>query len=115
MTSKIQTALRLALEAKRFTDLADIEVHRTRRGHWHPPDVPCTGAARWATRAPPWRSTASSSGPPGSPSPPSRPPGRPAGPGCRGHPRGAFAEAASAQRRTTHEYPRLCRRCLGQG
>jgi hypothetical protein len=42
MTSKIQTALRLALEAKRFTDLADIEVHRTPRGHWHPPDVPCT-------------------------------------------------------------------------
>ena len=42
MTTKIQTALRLALEAKRFTDLADIEVHRTRRGHWHPPDVPCT-------------------------------------------------------------------------
>ena len=40
MTSKIQTALRLALEAKRFTDLADIEVHRTRRGHWHPA-APC--------------------------------------------------------------------------
>ena len=42
MTTKIQTALRLALEAKRFRDLADIEVHRTRRGHWHPPAVPCT-------------------------------------------------------------------------
>ena len=42
MTTKIQTALRPALEAKRFRDLADIEVHRTRRGHWHPPDVPCT-------------------------------------------------------------------------
>ena len=42
MTTKIQTALRLALEAKHFRDLADIEVHRTRRGHWHPADVPCT-------------------------------------------------------------------------
>ncbi len=42
MTSKIQAALRLALEAKRFTDLADIEVHRTRRGHGHPRAVPCT-------------------------------------------------------------------------
>ena len=42
MTSKIQTALRLALEAKRFRDLAGTEVHRTRRGHWHPPAVPCT-------------------------------------------------------------------------
>ena len=42
MTSKIQAALHLALEAKRFTDLADIEVHRTRRGHWHPAAVPCT-------------------------------------------------------------------------
>ena len=37
MTSKIQTALRLALEAKRFRDLADIEVHGHHRGHWHPP------------------------------------------------------------------------------
>jgi hypothetical protein len=42
MTTKIQTALRLAVEAKRFRDLADIEIHRTRRGHWHPPAVPCT-------------------------------------------------------------------------
>jgi hypothetical protein len=76
MTTKTQTALRLALEAKRFCDLADIEVHRTRRGHWHPPDVPpAPGAARWATRAPPRCSAASSSGPPDSPSPaaPSRP------------------------------------------
>ena len=32
MNTKIQAALRLALEAKRFRDLADIEVHRTRRG-----------------------------------------------------------------------------------
>ena len=32
MTTKIQTALRLALEVKRFRNLADIEVHRTRRG-----------------------------------------------------------------------------------
>ena len=42
MTTKIQTALRLALEAKHFADLADIEVHRTRCGHRHPPAVPCT-------------------------------------------------------------------------
>jgi hypothetical protein len=42
MNSKIQTALRLTLEAKRVIDLIDIEVHRTRRGHWHPPAVPCT-------------------------------------------------------------------------
>ena len=42
MTTKIQTALRLALKAKRFRDLAGIEVHRTRRGHWQPPAVPCT-------------------------------------------------------------------------
>ena len=74
MTGMIQTALRLALEAKRFRDLADIDVHRTRRGHWHPRTCPARGAARWATRAPPWYSAASSSGPPGSPSPP-----RPAG------------------------------------
>ena len=42
MNIKIQTALRLALEAKRFRDLVDIEVHRTRRGHWHPAAVRCT-------------------------------------------------------------------------
>ena len=42
MTTKIQTALRLAVEAKRFTDLAGIEAHRTRRGHRHPPAAPCT-------------------------------------------------------------------------
>ncbi|HEV3293740.1 MAG TPA: hypothetical protein VG123_32575 [Streptosporangiaceae bacterium] len=41
MNTKIQTALHLALEAKRVMDLIDIEVHRTRRGHWHPPTVPC--------------------------------------------------------------------------
>jgi hypothetical protein len=42
MNIKIQTALRLALEAKRVMDLIDMEVHRTRRGHWHPATVPCT-------------------------------------------------------------------------
>jgi len=42
MTTTMQTALRLALDANRFRALADIDVHRTRRGHWHPPDVPCT-------------------------------------------------------------------------
>ena len=38
MNTQIQTALRLALEAKRVMDLIDIEVHRTRRGHWAPSD-----------------------------------------------------------------------------
>jgi hypothetical protein len=42
MTTKVQTALHLALEAKRFRDLLDIEVHLTRRGHWHPAAIPCT-------------------------------------------------------------------------
>ena len=42
MTTTMQTALRLALDANRFRALADIDVHRTRRGHWHPPAVPCT-------------------------------------------------------------------------
>ncbi len=46
MSTKIQTALRLALEAKHFRDLADIEIHRTRRGHWHPRPCPARGAAR---------------------------------------------------------------------
>ena len=42
MTTKIQTAPRLAPDANRFPDLADTEVHRTRRGHRHPPAVPST-------------------------------------------------------------------------
>ena len=62
MTSKIQTALRLALEAKRFRDLADTEVHRPRRRHWHPRPCAAHGAARWATRALPSYSAASSAG-----------------------------------------------------
>jgi hypothetical protein len=33
MTYKVETAPRLALEAKRYTHRADIEVHRTRRGY----------------------------------------------------------------------------------
>jgi hypothetical protein len=36
--------IRLALDAKRFRDQMDIEIHRTRQGHWHPGVVPCTSA-----------------------------------------------------------------------
>jgi hypothetical protein len=39
---KVIEALRAAMDAKRVTDLMDIEAHRTRQGHWHPRTVPCT-------------------------------------------------------------------------
>jgi hypothetical protein len=32
----------LAIAAKRVRDRMDIEIHRTRQGHWHPGHVPCT-------------------------------------------------------------------------
>lgn len=36
--------MRRCLEAKRVMDLQDIEVHRTRQGHWHAGHVRCTRA-----------------------------------------------------------------------
>jgi hypothetical protein len=44
MTYKVETAMRPALEAKRYTHLADIEVHRARCGYWHPRHRPLYAA-----------------------------------------------------------------------
>jgi len=40
--TKVEAALKNAMDAKRVTDLMDIDAHRTRQGHWHPRTVPCT-------------------------------------------------------------------------
>lgn len=40
--TKIEAALKLAVEHQRITNMMDIEAHRTRQGHWHPGTVPCT-------------------------------------------------------------------------
>jgi hypothetical protein len=33
--------MELALDARRFLDQMQVEINRTRQGHWHPDNVPC--------------------------------------------------------------------------
>jgi hypothetical protein len=40
--TKVEKALKEAMDMKRVMDMMDIAAHRTRQGHWHPRTIPCT-------------------------------------------------------------------------
>ncbi len=40
--TKVEQALKEAMDMKRVMDMMDIDAHRTRQGHWHPSHVACT-------------------------------------------------------------------------